>query len=423
MSLRANLILLCGLFVGLYSADAQQMIESDTAKICIYFKRGHSTLDFDYWNNGLRIDDFVAKIDRFWSDSTCRLRSVAVTGFASPDGNTKLNKRLAAKRAATIENYLRVRLGLEDSLLRIKSIGIDWNGVYDAVSASDMPYRSEVLTILRNTPEWIVRGGVVVDGRKRRLQMLQGGRAWRYMSEYIFPYLRGGLVAVVCDIVKEPYPAIISDTVSGPGEPVSSVSQSAVPEEPQTDTLAVSPIEPAGDSRKPFYMALKTNMLYDLALVPNVGAEFYLGCGWSIGIDWMYSWWDSNKRHNYWRIYGGDLMIRKWLGRRVADKPLTGHHLGIYGQVFTYDFETGGRGYMGGIPGGTLWDKLNYAAGVEYGYSLPIARRLNIDFTLGVGYWGGNTVNISLSMASMYGKRQNSAVGLGLPKRRYRWFG
>jgi len=44
---------------------------------------------------------------------------------------------------------------------------------------------------------------------------------------------------------------------------------------------------------------------------------------------------------------------------------------------------------MGGEPGGTLWDKTNYAAGVEYGYSLPVANRLNIDFTLGVGYWGG----------------------------------
>ena len=44
---------------------------------------------------------------------------------------------------------------------------------------------------------------------------------------------------------------------------------------------------------------------------------------------------------------------------------------------------------MGGKPGGTLWDKMNWAAGVEYGYSLPVARRLNIDFTIGVGYWGG----------------------------------
>lgn len=44
---------------------------------------------------------------------------------------------------------------------------------------------------------------------------------------------------------------------------------------------------------------------------------------------------------------------------------------------------------MGGKPGGAIWNKMNYAMGAEYGYSLPIARKLNIDFTLGVGYWGG----------------------------------
>lgn len=149
------------------------------------------------------------------------------------------------------------------------------------------------------------------------------------------------------------------------------------------------PVQPESPACKPFYMSLKTNLLYDAALVSNIGAEFYLGKGWSVGANWMYAWWNSNKRHNYWRIYGGELDIRKYFGRRAQTKPLTGHHLGIYGQAFTYDFETGHKGYIGGKPGGTLWDKLNYAIGVEYGYSLPISRRLNLDFTLGVGYWGG----------------------------------
>ena len=161
------------------------------------------------------------------------------------------------------------------------------------------------------------------------------------------------------------------------------------------DTVILDSAYPVGSgvagstSRTPFYMALKTNLLYDAALVPNIGAEFYAGRGWSVGINWMYAWWNSNRQHNYWRIYGGDLSVRKYFGRRAAEKPLTGHHLGLCGQLFTYDFETGGRGYMGGKPGGTLWDKMNYAVGIEYGYSLPIGRRLNLDFTLGVGYWGG----------------------------------
>lgn len=57
--------------------------------------------------------------------------------------------------------------------------------------------------------------------------------------------------------------------------------------------------------------------------------------------------------------------------------------------MFTFDFEAGGKGYMGGTPGGQLADRACWSAGVEYGYSIPIARRLNIDFSLAIGHIGG----------------------------------
>lgn len=140
---------------------------------------------------------------------------------------------------------------------------------------------------------------------------------------------------------------------------------------------------------KPFYMALKTNLLYDALALPNIGAEFYLGKNLSLTANWMYGWWDRNRTHFYWRAYGGDITLRWWFGPQAHDKPLTGHHLGIYGGIVTYDFELGKTGYMGGIPHHSLWDRCNGFGGIEYGYSLPVARRLNIDFTIGVGYLGG----------------------------------
>lgn len=153
--------------------------------------------------------------------------------------------------------------------------------------------------------------------------------------------------------------------------------------------VPVSAAAEARDSVRHFYGAVRTNLLCDALLVPDIGAELYLGRGWSLAAGWRYAWWKNDRRHHYWRTYGGDAALRRWLGRGAAGRPLSGHHVGIYGQLFTYDFERGGRGYMGGKPGGTLWDGLNYAAGVEYGYSLPLARRLNIDFSIGLGYWGG----------------------------------
>jgi len=140
---------------------------------------------------------------------------------------------------------------------------------------------------------------------------------------------------------------------------------------------------------RPFYMSVKTNVLYDVVALPNVGVEFHLGRNWSIAANWMYGWWNNDRRHRYWRAYGGDIAVRKWFGKAAAAKPLTGHHLGIYGQAFIYDFEFGGKGQMAGAPGKPLWDSPSYAVGVEYGYSLPLSRRLNIDFTLGMGYLGG----------------------------------
>ena len=71
---------------------------------------------------------------------------------------------------------------------------------------------------------------------------------------------------------------------------------------------------------------------------------------------------------------------------------MSGHHVGIYCGLLTFDIEFGNHGYMGGKPGGTLWDRCLINSGIEYGYSLPVANRLNIDFSIGLGYLGGNYI-------------------------------
>ena len=146
-------------------------------------------------------------------------------------------------------------------------------------------------------------------------------------------------------------------------------------------TYTVKSTQDGAQLKKPYYLAVKNNMLYDLGIVPNVGVEIYLGKNFSVVGNWMYAWWKDDNIHWYWRIYGGDLAFRYWFGKASKEKPLQGHHLGLYGQIITYDFELGGKGILA--------PKWSWSAGAEYGYSLPIARRLNIDFTLGVGYHKG----------------------------------
>lgn len=52
---------------------------------------------------------------------------------------------------------------------------------------------------------------------------------------------------------------------------------------------------------KPFYMAIRTNMIYDALLIPNVGMEFYLGKKWTVAANAMYGWWNNDRSHWYWR--------------------------------------------------------------------------------------------------------------------------
>lgn len=138
-----------------------------------------------------------------------------------------------------------------------------------------------------------------------------------------------------------------------------------------------------------YYINIKTNMLYDALLVPNAGIEACVGRDFSVGLNWAYAWWSHRVSNKFWRIYGGDIYTRWWFGEKHRLKHLTGHHIGIYAQILTYDFEFGGKGYMSGKPGKNLFARMSYGAGAEYGFSLPIHRCLNIDFTIGFGYLGG----------------------------------
>lgn len=353
-------------FVLLLSATMlPAQVVNDSVRI--YFHQGKHKLDSTFKSNR----EVLEEIDR----NVLRLEKVEIVGSASPEGSVQLNKRISEKRASSIFNHLSKYGNLPDSLKTVRFVGRDWQGLVRLVEAdSKVPYQQEVLDLLRGIVRDVESGKPMSKDPFWRLVSFRGGKSYRYMYYHLFPELR---VSQVHLWFKETH------------KPVRPVPVSFRPDEPDFQIPMLSVPEPdAPVDTRTFYWALKTNALYDVLLVPNVGVEFCLDKNWSVGTNWMYAWWknDVNRR---WRVYGGDVYARRWFGRKADAKPLTGHHVGVYAQALTYDFCLDEKGYMGGEPGGNLWDKLHYAFGVEYGYSLPIARRLNLDFALGVGYMGG----------------------------------
>ena len=360
------------LALAVQTAAAQ---ENDKKEVCIGFRVGSSLLDPKFENNEANLNDVIQFLNEVRNDTTIELTQVTFCGSASPEGGNKLNRNLAKRRCANMEQYVRQRIMLPEDIIKRQEWSDAWQKLAIYVENSDMPNKKDVLHELLETPEYTYnKYGALVDSRKKRLMDMNYGRTWNYMLDKFFPSVRNASAILV--------------TIRKKNEPAPEPQPEPVVEEPKQPEPVVQP-EPIVDTKQPAYFAIKTNMLYDALLVPNVGVEFSLGKRWSVAADWMYGWWSRNKSHRYWRVYGGGLTVRKYFGAKAAEKPLQGHHIGINAQMLTYDIEFGGKGYMGGKPGGTLWDRMNYTIGAEYGYSMPVARRLNIDFSLAAGYMGG----------------------------------
>lgn len=374
--MKPRLILIIAIALSFFALKGEETIRDS---VSIHFRQSHTELDTAFMHNDAALDSArMIVAERVRKDGDLTLKEVAVAGGASPEGSVAFNEWLSRGRADRIFDYVENFYAFPDSITSFTYLGRDWKGLRLLVADnSDVPYREDVLQLL----DEVIDSGDYADAKTsdstlRRLKSLRDGVPYAYMYRHLFPMLRESRIVLTFDRrqITPVYPLL-------------------PPEIDLTDDVEIEEISeflPVADRpQKPFYMDLKTNLLFDALAVPNIGAEFYLGKNLSVVGNWNYGWWDTDRTHRYWRIYGGDIGFRWWFGRKAHEKPLTGHHVGLYGGVVTYDFEFGGKGYMGGLPDRDLWVRCNYYYGVEYGYSLPVARRLNIDFTLGLGYLGG----------------------------------
>ena len=364
------------LLANAYAASIQ-----DSLRTTIYFRPGYSLLELSYRDNAANMKALTLGIQTIKGNPCVQLQHIRILSAASPEGNSALNKRVAKRRGERLRDYLKETLVLPDSIFTVSSAGEDWQGLAALIAKEKTPWRNKALQIIRHTPEWVTRNGKVVDGRKRQLQNLDGGKAWKYMLDNHFYTLRTGAV-VVCE-VKTLADESTPSAAEASQEQARSEQASQSPSSPPFPAIP-SQVHPSSESQEPpvaSYFALKSNLLYDALLVPNLSLEASIGSGWTLGAGGMLAWWSKDAKHRYWRIYGGDLEIRKYFGTLSKSKPLQGHHLGIYGDFLTYDFEFGAKGYQ---------SKATYAAGIRYGYSHPIGKRLNLDFALGIGYLHSN---------------------------------
>ncbi len=112
---------------------------------------------------------------------------------------------------------------------------------------------------------------------------------------------------------------------------------------------------------KPFkripILAVKTNLVSDLLVTPNIQAELYTHLwGLSLEFDYTFPWFHKDyDKYFYYQILNGTAGIRKYLNNKY-----NGHYFGIYANTAVYDicpFDKD-KGWQGEV----------YGAGISYGY-------------------------------------------------------
>ena len=140
-------------------------------------------------------------------------------------------------------------------------------------------------------------------------------------------------------------------------------------------------------------VAVKTNALYWATATPTVGFEFALGDRWTAEVAGGYNPWTFDKENNVKaKHFLVTPEIRYWFCNSFQ-----GHFIGINGNYT--QFNVSGVN----VPGLFFPEEMNgiyiselqtsrcqgwaAGAGITYGYAFPIARRWNLEFAVGGGWW------------------------------------
>ncbi|WP_280672879.1 MULTISPECIES: DUF3575 domain-containing protein [unclassified Dysgonomonas] len=337
---------------------------SETVRI--YYRVNRTEIDSGYMGNAKTLS-LIKKI--FAKKTLEKDDFIVITSTASPEGGFDNNQRLAKERALSLRNYImQINPRIKDNQVIMLPHAEDWDGLKEMIEKDkDVPARSQLLYILNSN--------LSDESKKLRIMKIGRGKPYGYLLKNILPHLRGSATGTIYTKKDERFAK--TDTV----------------EIFRFDTVFVDRVVVRVDTvcpekqRRPFVMAVKSNLLYDAALLPNLAVEIPFGrnYNWSVGIEGNWSWWNTNASNYYYhRIQIAGVEMRRWFGNRTG-KPLNGWFVGAYGYGGTYDIRlfTNKNSDEGQL---SNW---SYSGGLTFGYAISIAKRFNLEFGIGAGYFGG----------------------------------
>lgn len=357
-------------FIDIFFNAKTEYDTSYIKSVRLYYRVNRTEIEKDYMDNAhsLSIIDQMFIHDKLEEEDF-----VVITGRASPEGNFNNNQRLAKERALSLKNYIKQKYPeINDGQIIALSDGEDWDGLVEMVEKdANIPGRNQLLQILNSD--------LSREVQKSEIKKVAGGEAYSYLLIHILPYLRGSATGSIYFKKREAPEAAVVETIR--------VDTVFIEKEiVRIDTVYIK--KTPQKQKKAFVIAVKNNLLYDAILLPNLTVELPFGrnYNWSAGIEGNWAWWNTGAdSYYYYRIQTVGIELRRWFGNRL-ERPLKGWHIGLYGYLGTYDIrlftnENSDEGQL---------SNRSYSGGLTFGYAMPIAKSLNLEFSIGAGYLGGD---------------------------------
>lgn len=156
-------------------------------------------------------------------------------------------------------------------------------------------------------------------------------------------------------------------------------------------------------------LALKTNLLYYLALAPNIELELQYRA-FSLNFDYLFTWYVNTPKRFCYQLLLGGIEGRYWIRtakQKSDNNPLIGFFVGAYLQRGIFDFQNSDKGAQGDI---------EYLYGLSLGYSKSISKYFNLEFGLGFGYFKSRNVNYYSSENFLIRENSSTYRYIGLTK-------
>ena len=347
----------------------------DTLKcIILSFEEGQSRL------NEYAVDNrqAVATLDSLLGKAAgeVNLFEWTIESYASPFENTTDARRLAAMRSESVKEFLQKRcLNIDRLKIKIPLMGEGWDEFRKLISADqNVPDKEDVLALIDYHSN---------DNAKRKelIKKLDRGTPYRYMTQEVLPKLKRSKVTINWrnpqgpEKMTEAVVAVTLDSCRMSDSGQVEIRESSKPAPVLFPKEKKEEIESKGGQT---ILAIKNNLLYDLALAPNIEVEIPIGKRWSFNTEYKCPWWTNGRNSICYQLLSGGVEARCWLGSRQKRNRLTGHFLGLYAEGGIYDFQFwDDKGYQG---------KYYAVSGLTYGYAVQLARHFSMEFSLGVGY-------------------------------------